>query len=332
MAIIHTLKISDTGIFSKINWTIIFLAIIWFYLSSCNSEAELTSPEILIKAGTYEVSMKIDTTTRWYTLVIPTGYDHVQKRPLVLAFHPGNASMSDFYNALQGFRELAEEENWLMVFPNGSNTTDNRTSECLWNAVYCCGLPYTLNVDDVGFVKKLVETLQRDYKVDEKRIYATGRSNGGMLLHRLGAELWDIFAAIAPFAASAGGRFDDTSPEIILAPSHPLPILLMHGLNDASVKYNGGLSSNGIRYDISFEETAMLWVTNNGCDETVADTTIFDSDEGRTWVVDFSSCQQGAQVMAITVENSGHQLPRVANSGFDGTVAIVQFFKSHSKN
>jgi len=331
VAINYDLKIPVTATFSNGKWAIVFLAFALCFWAGCNSEEKVTNPEVPIEAGTYELSMKVDTTTRWYTLVIPTGYDHVQKRPLVLAFHPGNASMADFYNALKGFRDAAEEENWLMVFPNGRNRTDNRTGESLWNAVHCCGLPYTQNVDDVGFVKKLVETLQRDYKIDEKRIYATGRSNGGMLVHRLGAELWNIFAAIAPFSASVGGRFDATSPVVILEPSHPIPILMMHGLNDPNVKYNGGLSSNGIRYDVSFAEATMLWVTNNGCNQTVADTTVFESDKGRTWTVDYSSCQDGAEVVAITVENSGHQLPRISNSGFDGTAAILEFFKKHAK-
>lgn len=331
MIMIHILKESDTGHFLTRNWAIVFITLAWYCWAGCNSEKKAMNPEMTIAPGTFEVSMEVDTTTRWYTLVIPTGYDHVQKRPLVLAFHPGNANMAEFYNALKGFRDMAEAENWLMVFPNGRNTTDNRTGECLWNAVHCCGLAYTQNVDDVGFVRELIEKLQAEYRIDENRIYATGRSNGGMLVHRLGADLANTFAAIAPFSASVGGTNRD-NPEQIVEPTQPLPILLMHGLNDHSVRYHGGVGGDSLRNDLSFRISTMVWVENNGCDSTVVDTTILESDKGRTWIATFQSCPQGADVVSITVENSGHQLPRVSNSGFDGSKAIFQFFQSHARN
>ncbi len=316
-----------TGILSGSLWffTLIILSAIFFMM--CQKE-EVNS-DIPIKPGRYELSIKMDSVLRWYTIVIPTGYDHIQKRPLVLAFHPGDANMSDFYDALLGFLDSAEKENWLVVLPNGRNETDNRTGECLWNAVHCCGFPYVLNIDDVGFVRKLIDKLQKDYKIDKNRIYAMGRSNGGMLVHRLGAELWDVFAAIAPFNATAGGKFKESAPEMKLEPSHPMPILMMHGINDPVVKFYGGLSSNGIRYDISFAETTKIWLEANACDKTVSDTTFIDTDKGKTWIVDYTDCSGGTQVVAIAVENCGHQLPRISNSGFDGTNAIVQFFKTH---
>lgn len=332
MTLIRFFDNRNTGIFANGTWRIVFLALLWWCWAGCSSEENVTNPELTIEPGTYEFSMEVDTTTRWFTVVIPTGYDHVEKRPLVVALHPGNANMKEFYNALKGFRDMAEAENWLMVFPNGRNRTDNRTGDSAWNAVHCCGLPHSQNVDDVGFIRKVLEKLQADYKIDGNRIYAMGRSNGGMLVHRLGVELWDTFAAIAPFSATAGGQEDATAPEIVAEPRHPLPILLMHGLHDPNVKYRGGLTSGGIRYDISFAESVGIWLEVNACTQAVADTTLFESDKGQTWIVDYSNCLDGAQVVAITVENSGHQLPRVSNSGFDGSNAIFQFFKSHAKN
>ncbi len=316
-----------TGLLSRSLWffTLVFLCTIFFLM--CRKE-EVPS-DTSIKPGRYELSIEVDSVLRWYTIIIPTGYDHIKKRPLVLAFHPGNANMSEFIDALSGFLDSAEEENWLVVFPNGRNQTDNRTGECVWNAVHCCGLAHTQNIDDVGFVKELIDKLQEDYKIDENQIYALGRSNGGMLVHRLGAELWDVFAAIAPFNAAAGGQFTDSDPEMKIEPSHPMPILMMHGINDPNVKFYGGLSSNGLRYDISFAETTAIWLEANSCDQTVSDTTLVETDKGNTWIADFSDCANDAQVVAIAVENSGHHLPRISNSGFDGTNAIVQFFKTH---
>lgn len=319
---------------STIKHAVVFLALAWCILPGCKSgdDTPVPDPAYPTTPGKYELSIDMDTTTRWFTVVIPPEYDPAETRPLVLAFHPGNANMAEFYNALIQFLEYATAEKWIVVLPNGRNTTDNRTGECLWNAVHCCGLAYNQNVDDVGFVRKLVEKLQTEYKIDEKRIYALGRSNGGMLVHRLGAEMWDVFAAIAPFSATVGGTHDENSPLEIVDPSHPLPILMMHGLNDPVVKFFGGIGGDGVRTDLPFHDTALLWVENNGCDQMAADTTFIDTEKGKSWVVDFSNCTDNAQVVAITVENSGHQLPRISNSGFDGSKAMFDFFKLHAKN
>jgi polyhydroxybutyrate depolymerase len=40
--------------------------------------------------------------------------------------------------------------------------------------------------------------------VDRLRVYATGFSNGAMMTHRLGAELPDVLAAIAPVSGTVG--------------------------------------------------------------------------------------------------------------------------------
>jgi len=307
--------------------TLFFLALI-----SCKKLRSL-GPDDTQKPEVIEKSIQVDTTLRWYTVVVPTGYDGSAPVPLVLAFHPGNANMSDFYDAMKQFRDAAEEENWIVVFPNGRNRTDNRTGECLWNAVHCCGMPHGQNVDDVGFVQKLLVKLNTDYKIDPNRVDALGRSNGGMLVHRLGAEMGSIFAAIAPFNAAAGGRFREGWDPEVIDPIWPVPILMMHGLHDTNVRFEGGFSfADTLRYDISFKETVNIWTEVNSCDTTQTDTTLIETDKGRTWIVNFTSCPLSAPVIAITVENSGHKIPRESNSGFDGTQAIVDFFKANVKN
>ena len=49
----------------------------------------------------------------------------------------------------------------------------------------------------------MLTTLKKDYRVDEKRIYATGHSNGGGFTYLLWAARGDVFAAVAPCAAAA---------------------------------------------------------------------------------------------------------------------------------
>ncbi len=308
---------------------VLFLHVLLIY--GCNSEDPVEEKILPIESGTYEMSFETEMGLRWYTLIIPSGFNPNEDIPIVFALHPGTGNMTEFTVAMQGLIQAAEENTWMMIFPNGVNNTDNRSGDCLWNAIHCCGLPYRNNVDDVGFIQSLLEFLIEEYKIDEKRIYATGRSNGGMLVHRLGAELGHIFAAIAPFASPAGGIFEEGYEFSIIDPIHPVPILMMHGLNDISTNFSGGISNNMIRWDISFEETVNIWLNTNGCSMENIDSTVHNSDLGKSWILEYKDCSNDANVIAIAVENSGHQIPRISNSGFDGQNAIAQFFKAHKK-
>ena len=58
--------------------------------------------------------------------------------------------------------------------------------------------------DDVAFIGKLLDDLGTVVKVNEKRVYACGMSNGGMMCYRLAAELSDRLASI--FLLDGNGR------------------------------------------------------------------------------------------------------------------------------
>lgn len=43
-------------------------------------------------------------------------------------------------------------------------------------------------MDDVGYLRALIDKIEQDYSIDPKRIYATGILNGGMMSYRLACE------------------------------------------------------------------------------------------------------------------------------------------------
>ena len=53
-------------------------------------------------------------------------------------------------------------------------------------------------MDDVKFVRAIVDDLASRYKIDRSQIFATGVSNGSIFCHYLAAKVADLFADIAP--------------------------------------------------------------------------------------------------------------------------------------
>ncbi len=82
---------------------------------------------------------------------------------------------------------------------------------------------------DLKFFDAVLEQLEKDYKVDPKRIYCTGHSNGGAFTYLLWETRGDVLAAIAP-SASAGPFWDKMKLS-------PKPVLHLAGEKDTLVKY-----------------------------------------------------------------------------------------------
>ena len=78
----------------------------------------------------------------------------------------------------------------------------------------------------------MVEDIARAQSIDRKRIFATGMSNGGMMTYRVGCEMADVFAAIAPVA----GALDTDGCK----PSAPVSLVAFHGKADQHVRFDGG--------------------------------------------------------------------------------------------
>ncbi len=281
-------------------------------------------------AGVYDIQIKVDTLNRWFKLIVPSNYSGDVSHPLLLAYHGGGLSMGFMYKNRKDLINRCEIENWLLVFPNGANFEDNRGA-AEWNAIHCCAEVGLKRIDDVGFTRRIIDTLTTELNVDRSRVYALGGSNGAMFVHKLGVEAADIFAALGENSGTAGGKRKELGDSLLVAhPTQPIPFIMLHGINDQQVKFNGGWSQEGNRYDLSFQESVSIWVNNSKCNPT-PDTTIVQGGKGRVWIRDYKDCAGNADIRAITLENVGHGWFGIQNSGFDGTNATIDFFKAHHK-
>ncbi len=146
---------------------------------------------------------------------------------------------------------------------------------------------------DLKFFDAVLASLQQDYKVDAKRLYATGHSNGGGFTYLLWAARGDRFAAVAPCAAAA--------PKL-LGQLKPKPVLHLAGEQDPLVKFEWQQQTMDALRKLNDCGEAKPW--EKGC-------TIYAS-------------KLGAPVVTF-IHPGKHEFPR------DAPAIIVKFFKEHAK-
>ena len=235
--------------------------------------------------------------TRTYLLHRPAG--NPARSALLLVFHGGGGTAAGMAR-LTHLNDVADRHHFVVVYPQGFGQS--------W-AGGLGGTPADeAGVDDVGFVRALIDHLAHSEGIDASRVYATGLSSGGFMAQRLGCELSDRVAGIAPVAA--------TLPITIAAqcaPSHPMPVLEIQGTLDPLVPYGGGhVRGRGLggRQALSAPDTAAHWARTNGCPSPPRTATIpITAPDGTQIHTDtYGPCPTGP-VILYTVEGGGHTWP-----------------------
>ena len=255
---------------------------------------------------------------RSYEVYRPVGTVAPEGLPVVLDFH-GYTSTSAQQRSISGIQQLADNEIYLGVWPQGSGSVPS------WNGgILCCGEAYSQQVDDVGFVRALVNALAEETQIDSARIYATGLSNDGAITHRLACEAADLFAAAAP-----AGFPIPMLPLSSCQPSRPIAVGMVMGLTDVLVPYSGWIGNA--------QDTLAQWRNVNGCGSGEPDEVIALSGAGTCEI--YTSCSEGVTTRLCSIVGldftgipslepySGHLL-YLNSSGFDVALESWNFMSS----
>ncbi len=232
--------------------------------------------------------------TRTYLTHLPSGYTGTTPLPLVIAMHGGFGSATNLQDQSQ-LSVKADAEHFIVVYPEGvKNILGIRT----WNAGWCCGYASTNNIDDVGFINVLIDSMISQYNIDTTRIYATGMSNGGFMSYRLACELSNRIAAIAPVAA--------TMSLASCNPLRPLPVIQFHSYLDTNVPYMGGVG-NGVssHWNSPQDSVHNVWSALNGClitNDTINNDSLFTH-------VQWSDCNCSNTIQFYITHDGGHSWP-----------------------
>ena len=270
------------------------------------------------QADTQSASLEFGGRTRTYLLHVPAAHDAGTPLPLVFVLHGGGQS-PESAEKMSGMSAKADEKHFIAIYPSG---TGRLSAMPTWNSGNCCGYAMQNNVDDVGFLRALIEKLERDYAVDRKRIYFTGISNGGMMSYRVACELSEQIAAIAPVEGALN---------VDCHPAARVSVLIFHGTADHLVPFNGGSSPfqiGGRREDKSVASAVDFWVKRDGCSAAPAH-----SETAEVHVDKYSGCQDGTGIELYAIQGGHHMWPglRISGNSIPATDLIWSFFAAHPK-
>src|SRR5262249_34152583 len=151
-----------------------------------------------------------------------------------------------------------------------------------------------------GFVRAILDQLELHFGIDPRRIYAAGFSNGGGLVFRLGVELSDRLAAIAPVAAHCWVK----DPK----PRRPIFTFYLIGTGDPLAPRDGGEVQSpfgGQTWMPPVPETWRVWAAALGCP---AEPMLIQDADG-VKIVSHGPCAAGAELRICTIEGLGHHWP-----------------------
>jgi len=258
---------------------------------------------------------------RFYIVHLPDGYEELNEDvPLILNLH-AYSKYALYQQLMTGLDYWADMQNVITVYPQAIPGPGGVRA---WN----CGINGnpdfpTTNVDDVGFISTLIDTLIENYSIDPDRIYSCGMSNGGFMSYKLACELNDKITAIG----SVTGTFAESDAEECSIERF-MPVIDFHGTNDNVVSYFGDEGW------MSVDETVAFWTDHNDTDteETYEYPDIVIEDNSTVNRFTYTNSSNNVQVVQFQIMDGGHEWPGAGynygwnNYDVNAGAELVDFF------
>lgn len=221
---------------------------------------------------------------RRYRVSVPEDLDPKRPTPVIVDLHGSGSDMEQQFVYSQ-LAARGPERGYVVVTPEGTGSPR--------------GWALSGEGDD-AFVADLLGEVGEAVCVDERRVFATGISNGAAYSALVACRQPYRFAGVGLVAASVGP---------IGCPPRVRPtVVAFHGTDDAIVPYGGGAvaseGSNGL--DAPGAEDAIAeWADHDGCDSRPGRERVGSDVEVIAW----AGCAGGATVSLHRVEGGGHTWP-----------------------
>ena len=187
-------------------------------------------------------------------------------------------------------------------------------------------LGFCVVVNDVAFASALIKRVDKGVNVDRKRVYSTGFSNGSVLTWKLGCELRDQIAAIAPVAAYLPDSGKCASV------NRPLSVAITAGTGDTIIGWDGVLEGEPRKFFLkpTIRDVIARVRAADACPEPPVVSV------GAQIISEVASdCSKGSGVEMYAVRGLDHRWPgglpnTVAQHGIDTTANNWRFLSAHT--
>lgn len=232
---------------------------------------------------------------------------------LVIVLHSSMGSGRQAREAFgYDFDLLADQHGFIVVYPNGV--------EGHWNEARIAG-PFAAkrdNVDDVGFVRALVDNFVANHDVDRGQVYTAGYSNGGSMALRLALEAPEIARAYGVVLANM------PAPNNLAASprQQAVSILFMNGTEDPLNPWTGGdVVLHGVWGNrgpvLSTRESVEYFRTLAGIEDRPAVLSLPDRDvtDGSTVERSTWAAPGRPHIALYAINGGGHEVPHPQTYG-----------------
>jgi polyhydroxybutyrate depolymerase len=276
------------------------------------------------KAVTESVTVQLGTQKRTCLVHLPPAYDGQYPLPLVIALH-GSGGTGAGMARLTGFDVLADKAGFIAAYPDGMVGRNHG-----WNALFGKPIPggegaQVDDVDDVGFIRALIDQLHSSYHTDPARVFVCGHSAGAYLSYRVAIDLADRIAAAGVVNGSMGIRLLEGKPSIPEIPKPLAAVSIIHicGAKDRLVKFAGGQTVRVLAKSVP--ECLQHFVQADRCTTPGKETQ--DAEHGLRRTL-YSGGQGGTEVELVLVENGDHNWPTL-QQGLATSQELWDFFSRH---
>lgn len=274
----------------------------------------------LFSGGGVATAQSVDAGRGDLPVTVPSSYTGDTATPLIILLHTyGRTGAAQ--NEYMGLSDLADAYGFIMVAPDGTPSTGERNPQ-FWNAsAACCNWDGT-GLDDSGYLSGLIDAVKAEYRIDEKRVFILGHSNGAFMSYRLAHDHSGTIAAIASLAGE-----DSLTSE---APPHPVHVLQIQGTGDTAISYDGG-EIRGNAYP-GAKESIENWAAHNGCSVTGTEAGTLDLVQTlpglETTITRYTSgCKPGGSAELWTIAEGAH-VPELSDHF---TRLVVEWLLGHPK-
>jgi polyhydroxybutyrate depolymerase len=277
------------------------------------------------------LTINVDGSDRTYIIHVPKEVVEKNDISLVLYLHGAGAN-AEIASKYYGWEEKADQESFIVVFPQAlpvdqAKPSDFKQNPNVWNDG---SERANKNVNDVAYLRRVIEDVSSRHSIDPTRIYMSGFSNGASMTFRAGVELSNMLAAIAPVM----GQLYLQSPH----PENPVSLIYIVGTVDPLNPFNGGMATNPWDnkpvYSKPMGESLNVWLSLLNLDpnkgKKVSSNEVISTSYGPN--------ETHQQALYVVLENQGHQWPGSNrnlpvdfagpnNANYNATDQIWKFFR-----